>query len=293
MASQKGLGKGLGALLGDFTEEPLEKSAYQLLPIYKVEPNPDQPRQDFDEEELQALADSITVHGIIQPLTVREMPNGYYQIIAGERRWRAARMANLSDVPAVIIEADDKKAMELALIENLQREDLKPLEEANGYKMLMDNFQVPIYNYIRRLVVSHEDAEDVLQEVFIRVYRNLDQFRGESSLSTWIYRIATNESLRLLNTRKDEEAIPAEEVQEELIGKLKASDYIDYENELAVKFQEAILSLPEKQRLIFNLRYYDELDYEEISRILDSKVDTLKVNYHYAKEKIKEYILNR
>ena len=140
MASQKGLGKGLGALLGDFTEEPLEKSAYQLLPIYKVEPNPDQPRHDFDEEELQALADSITVHGIIQPLTVREMPNGYYQIIAGERRWRAARMANLSDVPAVIIEADDKKAMELALIENLQRQDLNPLEEAMGYQTLMNEY---------------------------------------------------------------------------------------------------------------------------------------------------------
>ncbi len=140
MASQKGLGKGLGALLGDFTEDPLEKSAYQLLPIYKVEPNPDQPRQDFDEEELQALADSITVHGIIQPLTVREMPNGYYQIIAGERRWRAARMANLSDVPAVIIEADDKKAMELALIENLQRQDLNPLEEALGYQTLMNEY---------------------------------------------------------------------------------------------------------------------------------------------------------
>ena len=140
MASQKGLGKGLGALLGDFTEEPLEKSAYQLLPIYKVEPNPDQPRQDFDEEELQALADSIAVHGIIQPLTVREMPNGYYQIIAGERRWRAARMANLSDVPAVIIEADDKKAMELALIENLQRQDLNPLEEALGYQTLMNEY---------------------------------------------------------------------------------------------------------------------------------------------------------
>ena len=140
MASQKGLGKGLGALLGDFTEEPLEKSAYQLLPIYKVEPNPDQPRHDFDEEELQALADSITVHGIIQPLTVREMPNGYYQIIAGERRWRAARMANLSDVPAVIIEADDKKAMELALIENLQRQNLNPLEEALGYQTLMNEY---------------------------------------------------------------------------------------------------------------------------------------------------------
>ena len=140
MASQKGLGKGLGALLGDFSEEPLEKSAYQQLPIYKVEPNPDQPRQDFDEEELQALADSIAVHGIIQPLTVREMPNGYYQIIAGERRWRAARMVNLSDVPAVIIEADDKKAMELALIENLQRQDLNPLEEALGYQTLMNEY---------------------------------------------------------------------------------------------------------------------------------------------------------
>ena len=140
MASQKGLGKGLGALLGDFSEEPLEKSAYQQLPIYKVEPNPDQPRHDFNEEELQALADSITVHGIIQPLTVREMPNGYYQIIAGERRWRAARMANLSDVPAVIIEADDKKAMELALIENLQRQDLNPLEEALGYQTLMNEY---------------------------------------------------------------------------------------------------------------------------------------------------------
>ena len=110
MASNKGLGKGLGALLGDFSDEPLEKSAYQLLPIHKVEPNPDQPRQDFDEEELQSLADSISVHGVIQPLTVRELPNGYYQIIAGERRWRAARRANLSDIPAVIIEADDRKA---------------------------------------------------------------------------------------------------------------------------------------------------------------------------------------
>ncbi|MDD3037390.1 RNA polymerase sigma factor [Bacteroides sp.] len=161
-----------------------------------------------------------------------------------------------------------------------------------GFKLLMDNFQEPIYYYIRRIVVSHEDAEDILQEVFIRVFRHLDHFRNESSLSTWIYRIATNECLRFLNTRK-EGVISSEEVQEDLIGKLKASDYVDYENELAVKFQEAILSLPEKQRLVFNLRYYDELEYEEIARILDSKVETLKVNYHYAKDKIKEFILNR
>ena len=111
MASQKGLGRGLGALLGDFAEEPREQSPYRMLPIYKVEPNPDQPRQDFDEEELEALSESIQVHGVIQPLTVRELPSGYYQIIAGERRWRAARMAGLSEIPAVVIEADDKKAM--------------------------------------------------------------------------------------------------------------------------------------------------------------------------------------
>lgn len=162
-----------------------------------------------------------------------------------------------------------------------------------GFKLLMDTFQEPIYHYIRRLVVSHEDAEDVLQEVFIRVFRHWNGFRGESSLTTWMYRIATTESLRLLNSRRKEEAVSSEEVKEELMNKLQASDYVDYENGLAVKFQEAVLSLPEKQRLVFNLRYYDELEYEEIAKVLDAKPETLKVNYHYAKEKIKEYILNR
>ena len=137
----KGLGKGLGALMGDFTvETPSAKSPYQLLPIHKVEPNPDQPRQDFDPEELQALADSIATHGVVQPLTVREVSNGYYQIIAGERRWRAARIAELKEIPAVIIEADDRKVMELALIENLQRQDLNPVEEAMGYQTLMEEY---------------------------------------------------------------------------------------------------------------------------------------------------------
>ena len=141
MAEKKGLGKGLGALMGDFWEEPTSgKSPYQLLPIHKVEPNPGQPRQDFDEEELQSLADSIAVHGVVQPLTVRELPSGYYQIIAGERRWRASRLAGLREVPAVIIEADDKKVMELALIENLQRQDLNPVEEALGYQTLMSDY---------------------------------------------------------------------------------------------------------------------------------------------------------
>ena len=161
--SNKGLGKGLGALLGDFNDESLEKSAYQLLPIYKVEPNPDQPRQDFDEEELQALANSIEIHGIIQPLTVRELSSGYYQIIAGERRWRAARMANLSEIPAVIIEADDKKVKELALIENLQRQDLNPVEEAMGYQSLIDEYGLTQEDAAKRVGKSRPAVANALR----------------------------------------------------------------------------------------------------------------------------------
>ena len=129
-------------MLGDFTEETQEQNGYRLIPLHKVEPNPEQPRQDFDEEELQSLADSIAVHGIIQPLTVRQLSSGYYQIIAGERRWRAARIAGLAEVPVVIIEADDKKATELALIENLQRQDLNPVEEALGYQTLINEYNM-------------------------------------------------------------------------------------------------------------------------------------------------------
>lgn len=140
MAGQKGLGKGLGALFGDLPPAGAPEQPNLNLPIQKVEPNPLQPRKAFDPEELQALADSIALHGVIQPLTVRQMDNGFYQIIAGERRWRAARMAGLSEIPAVVIEADDEKATELALIENLQRQDLNPVEEALGYRRLMEEY---------------------------------------------------------------------------------------------------------------------------------------------------------
>ena len=139
MALERGLGKGLGALLGDAALQSQEGGSLSL-PISQVEPGLKQPRKRFDEEALQNLADSIRTHGVIQPLTVRRLSSGYYQIIAGERRWRAAKLAGLTEVPAVIIEADDRKVMELGLIENLQREDLNPIEEANGYKVLMEEY---------------------------------------------------------------------------------------------------------------------------------------------------------
>lgn len=140
MPTQRGLGKGLGALLGESAlSEPSPDGAVRL-PLQKVEPNPLQPRKTFEPEALDELAASIREHGVIQPLTVRKTPSGFYQIIAGERRWRAARLAGLDEVPVVIIEADDKKAMELALIENLQRADLNPIEEAQGYQQLMQEY---------------------------------------------------------------------------------------------------------------------------------------------------------
>ena len=140
MAGTKGLGKGLSALLGDDFLDSAEPKGTLFLPISEVESCASQPRKNFDSEALSDLADSIRQHGIIQPLTVRRLQSGYYQIIAGERRWRAARMAGLSEVPAVVIEADDRKAMELAMIENLQREDLNPMEEAEGYQVLMEQY---------------------------------------------------------------------------------------------------------------------------------------------------------
>ena len=138
---KRGLGSGLGALFGeDILAEKGEKEL--TLPISKVEPRADQPRYSFDEEALEALSESIRQYGLIQPITVRKLDGGFYQIIAGERRWRAARMAGLAEVPVRIIEADDKRAMELALVENLQREDLNPIEEARGYRTLMDEYSM-------------------------------------------------------------------------------------------------------------------------------------------------------
>ena len=163
MAKQKGLGKGLGALLSDYTPVQEQEGSLRQLPVQKVEPNPMQPRREFDQEALEALADSISEHGMLQPLTVRELPSGYFQIIAGERRWRAARLAGLSEVPALVIEADDRKTMELALIENLQREDLNPVEEALGYDSLMKDYGLTQEEAARRVGKSRPAVANALR----------------------------------------------------------------------------------------------------------------------------------
>lgn len=157
----RGLGKGLGALMGD-TALP-EQEGSLLLPISQVEPGLNQPRQRFDPAALDDLADSVREHGIIQPLTVRRLSSGYYQIIAGERRWRAAKQAGLSEVPAVVIEADDRKVLELGLIENLQREDLDPMEEAEGYASLINDYGLTQDEVARRMGKSRSGVANALR----------------------------------------------------------------------------------------------------------------------------------
>ena len=162
MALERGLGRGLGALLGDAALQSQEGGSLSL-PISQVEPGLKQPRKRFDQDALQDLADSIRTHGVIQPLTVRRLASGYYQIIAGERRWRAAKLAGLTEIPAVIIEADDRKVMELGLIENLQREDLNPVEEANGYKVLMDEYGLTQEEVAQRVGKSRPAVANALR----------------------------------------------------------------------------------------------------------------------------------
>ena len=164
MASNaKGLGKGLAALLGDNVMDNQEEKTSLYLPISQVESCAGQPRKQFDPDALADLADSIREHGIIQPLTVRKLQSGYYQIIAGERRWRAARMAGLDQGPAIVIEADDRKAMELAMIENLQREDLNPMEEAEGYRQLMEQYNLTQEETAQRVGKSRSAVANALR----------------------------------------------------------------------------------------------------------------------------------
>ncbi len=162
MASERGLGRGLGALLGDAALQSQEGGSI-LLPIAQVEPGLKQPRKRFDQETLADLAESIRLHGILQPLTVRRLASGYYQIIAGERRWRAAKLAGISEVPAIVVEADDRKVMELGLIENLQREDLNPMEEAMGYQALIQEYGLTQEEAARRVGKSRPAVANALR----------------------------------------------------------------------------------------------------------------------------------
>jgi len=176
----KGLGTGLGALFGDAAVE-LTPSDFEYLPLQRIEPRQEQPRTVFEQEKIEELADSIREHGVLSPLIVRRVGDGYHQIIAGERRWRAARVAGISEVPVRIVVADDKRALELAMVENLQREDLSPIEEARGYKVLMEEFGMTQEEVAQRVSRSRPSVANTLRLLSLPAEIKELVLRGELS----------------------------------------------------------------------------------------------------------------
>jgi len=163
------------------------------------------------------------------------------------------------------------------------------IKPEQGFRLLLQRYQQPVYWHVRRMVVAHADAEDATQETFLRVFRSFAQYDAKQSLAAWIFRIATNEALRLLGKRKGEAQLSLDEASDDLFN-LKADEFVEYSNAEAVKLQRAILTLPAKQQIAFNLRYYDDLSYEEIALVTGSTAANVKANYHIAKEKIVKYL---
>ena len=161
-----------------------------------------------------------------------------------------------------------------------------------GFNLLLQKYQQKIYWHIRRLVIDHDDADDLVQETFVKVWKNLQNFRADSQLYTWIYRIATNESITFLNKKKNKNNISIDDVDTDLSETLASSTYFDGDK-IQRKLQNAILTLPEKQRIIFNMKYFDDMKYEEISEVLGTSVGALKASFHIAVKKIETILLNQ
>ncbi|MFM2362019.1 MAG: hypothetical protein RLZZ316_921 [Bacteroidota bacterium] len=166
-----------------------------------------------------------------------------------------------------------------------------PITKERGFTAIIKKYQEKLYWHIRRMVIDHEDANDVLQNVFVRVWKGLENFREDSQLYTWLYRIATNECLTFLDQKKRKASVSLSDVESGLSNQIKADKHFDA-NKLEWKLQVAIQQLPEKQRIVFNLRYYDEMPYEEMSRVLETSEGALKASYHHAVKKIEDFILN-
>ena len=291
MASKKpsGLGRGLGALLGDDVMKT-ESSGSLSLPISQVETCSSQPRKRFDDESLQELADSISQHGIIQPLTVRKLSSGYYQIIAGERRWRAARLAGLQEVPVIVIEADDRKAAELAMIENLQREDLNPMEEAAGFQSLIESYHMTQEEAAQRVGKSRSAVTNALR--LLGLTPSVRKLVEEGKLSAGHARALVPLSPSLQESAasalasgglsvRQTEALVKRLSAEKKEAQAKDPDEVDYlaeaQNELKARLCRGVKIVPGRKKGRIELEYYGV---DDLNDLLDAlaviKVSQLK-----------------
>ena len=291
MAPKKpsGLGRGLGALLGDDVMKT-ESSGSLSLPISQVETCSSQPRKRFDDESLQELADSISQHGIIQPLTVRKLSSGYYQIIAGERRWRAARLAGLQEVPVIVIEADDRKAAELAMIENLQREDLNPMEEAAGFQSLIESYHMTQEEAAQRVGKSRSAVTNALR--LLGLTPSVRKLVEEGKLSAGHARALVPLSPSLQESAasaivsgglsvRQTEALVKRLSAEKKEAQVKDPDEVDYlaeaQNELKARLCRGVKIVPGRKKGRIELEYYGV---DDLNDLLDAlaviKVSQLK-----------------
>ncbi|MBR4057770.1 MAG: ParB/RepB/Spo0J family partition protein [Oscillospiraceae bacterium] len=281
--AEKGLGKGFDAIFG---KEEEEISEIMTLPITKVEPRQDQPRQRFDEAALQELADSITEYGLIQPITVRKQDNGFYQIIAGERRWRAARLAGLREVPVRILEADDARAMELALVENLQREDLNPIEEAAGYRTLMEDYGLTQEEAARRVGKSRSAVANAMR--LLGLCPEVRKLVEEGTLSAGHARAilalplaqeqqsVANRVLALGLSVRQTETLVARIVKERKLAISEPAtqplqvDYVaELENRLTASLGRRVRLHAGRKKGRLELEYYDNADLEQLIHALE------------------------
>ena len=295
MASKKptGLGRGLGALLGDDVMKT-ESSGSLSLPISQVETCSSQPRKRFDDESLQELADSISQHGIIQPLTVRKLSSGYYQIIAGERRWRAARLAGLQEVPVIVIEADDRKAAELAMIENLQREDLNPMEEAAGFQSLIESYHMTQEEAAQRVGKSRSAVTNALRLLGLTpsVRKLVEEgklsaghARALVPLSPSLQESAANAIVSGGLSVRQTEALVKRLSAEKKEAQAKDPDEVDYlaeaQNELKARLCRGVKIVPGRKKGRIELEYYGV---DDLNDLLDAlaviKVSQLKKGPH-------------
>ena len=290
----KGLGRGLAALLGDDVMTPEEEKTSLYLPISQVESCASQPRKQFDPDALADLADSIREHGIIQPLTVRKLQSGYYQIIAGERRWRAARMAGLSEVPAIVIEADDRKAMELAMIENLQREDLNPMEEAAGFQSLIETYHMTQEEAAQRVGKSRSAVTNALRLLGLTpsVRKLVEEgklsaghARALVPLSPSLQESAANAIVSGGLSVRQTEALVKRLSAEKKEAQAKDPDEVDYlaeaQNELKARLCRGVKIVPGRKKGRIELEYYGV---DDLNDLLDAlaviKVSQLKKGPH-------------
>ncbi|MCL2046133.1 MAG: ParB/RepB/Spo0J family partition protein [Oscillospiraceae bacterium] len=282
----KGLGTGLGALFGDAAITGVSGD-FEYVPIQLVEPRETQPRLVFEDDKIQELAESIREHGILSPLTVRRIGEGYYQIIAGERRWRAAREVGLAEIPVRIIEADDKTALEIALVENLQREDLSPIEEARGYKALMDEFGMTQELVASRVGKSRPAVANALR--LLTLPQELIDFVGNGFLSVGSARallaIKNIDEMLLAAKQVVEKGMNVREVENlaKRINKGKAeakpiaSSEVDYvahaQNQLSEALGRKVTIKQGKLKGKIELEYYDLDDFNELFDSLVKRIN--------------------